>query len=310
MFELRFYLKNDQSYDYQSVERFLLSIKHVRKSEKIENLSNYIKNCFIYLNERTGVRATFCNWQPDSDSKRRIKTDNLLIFPGFTETPMRFTLEFNKPSFFAREVMPIVSKFALEFEFFIFDAQNVDLQEPAIQRSSQLIENWKKNNSKNLNKNLIPDKQQILSLRRDLADDWWEYMFNLDEFQYSAPESVFVPEIILLEHKKSGQLFRAVTWADFMPVALPSCEKVAIIQTRGLYKIKLKNLGIYNCSELLDVFASNFSDIEINNRRFKVLSVENSENHGDDFAEILKKLKSQKSSKFKVLNSDNFNGYW
>lgn len=308
MFELRFYLKSDQSYDYQSVEKFLLNIKHIRKSEKVETTSNCVVNRFYYLNDRTGVHATFSNWQPDSEAKTRIKTDNLLIFPGFTETPMRFTLEFNKPSFFVRELMPIVSKLAIEFEFYIFDVRNEDLQKPAIQRSGQLIESWEKNNPKYSDENINTDKPQIPCLRSDLADDWWNYMFKLDELQKIAPESVFIPEMLILQHKKTGELFRAVTWADFMPIALPSCEKVAIIQTQGLYKIKLKDLGIFNYDELMSAFASYFSDLEINNQKFMVLSDEHSENHGDDFAEILKKLKSQKSSKFKVLNSDSFLG--
>ncbi len=303
MFELRFYLKNNQSYDYQSVERFLLNINHVTKSEEVEKTADYTIHRFNYFNERTGVQATFSNWELESDRKMHIKTDNLLIFPGFTETPMRFMLEFNKPSFFAREIMPIISKLNLEFEFYIFDVQNKDSKEPMIQHSGQLIESWVKSNQKYTTTNIQGHSQNI-SLRGDLADNWWEYMVKLDEFRNISPESVFIPEMIILQHKKTGELYRAVTWADFMPIALPTCEKVAIIQTQGLYKIKLKDLGIYDCSELLNAFAPYFSDYELYNRKFNVLSIENSENHNEDFAELLKNLKLHKSRKFKVLNSD------
>ena len=300
MFELRFYLKNDQTFDFNSVERYLLNNIHITKPNLVENTADYIINRFNYLNKRTGVQATFSNWQLESDAIMRVKTDSLLIFPGFTETPLRFTLEFNKPLFFAREIMQVVVKLSVEFEFYIFDMQNNDSKEPTILKTSQLIESWEKSNKES------SDKQQLSYLKRGFADDWWDYMYKLDEYQKIASESMYVPEMFILKHKKTGEFYNAVTWADFMPVALPICDKVAIIQTQGLYKIKLKDLGIYDYSELLLAFDAYFSDLELFDRRFKVLSIEDSENHTDDCAEILKKLKSHKSKKFTIINSNNF----
>ena len=259
---------------------------------------------YLYNNPRTGVTGEFAFHldllENPSKSKR------MFNFPGFSETPLTFSMDLIRPTFFALELMPIIVELAQKFELYVFDPQSEIVRAPAIQHTDKLIESWDNKNRTLVNPILSNPDNTPLVCKRGFADEWWKYMYHLEDIREHNPIDVFIPEMLILRNSKSNSLFRAITWADFMPIAIPECDYIAMIETKGLYSSKFNDLGVYKFSDILNVFGQFIKKQMIFDRKFFIIDTEASEEFADEFMHKLKSVNSQKAKKFTAVESEDF----
>ncbi|MGA7187549.1 MAG: hypothetical protein WBY66_03520, partial [Candidatus Acidiferrales bacterium] len=95
-----------------------------------------------YANPQTGVYFSFNFEAPESPE------DAPRITGGYFDSGLSFNLNYNRPSYFGLEALPVVETLAARFALSVFDPQAVG-DEPKLLtdvRSESLVQSWLKHN--------------------------------------------------------------------------------------------------------------------------------------------------------------------
>ena len=295
-FNLIFFFANNKKPDFDKIDEYLRDRNEIKVLDLEENRK------YFYEHPHTGVKAELVYLAKFAD-ENITKPYN---FPGFTQSPFSFWIEIKRPTFYALELMPFVTEFVQNFELYIFDPQTQTHKQPAIHTTADLIASWEEQNSK-LITNLQSKKFNNLTyIPRKQSNSWWKYMFQLENFRNNTPVDVVFPDMMILMDNKTKKLVRTVTWVDFLPIAIPQCENIAIIETKGVFSSRFSDLGVYHLSDILQNFGNLFEDVMILDTKFKIIRDESIEEAADLVHEKLKNINSQKSRKFTFISANNF----
>ncbi|MFQ5810599.1 MAG: hypothetical protein ACE5JM_13365 [Armatimonadota bacterium] len=151
-------------------------------------------------------------------------------FRGLQVTPLGFTLDYVRPSFFAAETMPIVVQVAEDLGLLIFDAQRQDSKgrKPRRYSAVELAQSWEASNAPEARAVRGHTQRYISYCPRDRLDYYWQYMRHRQALEQTyAGRDIAVPEIALLWPKKGGSTILACTWANLTTV-LPEVDYLLV----------------------------------------------------------------------------------
>lgn len=220
-FDLYFCVRSGQTVPPPlELEAFLTDRERVRMEASNDTMQAF------YENEDTGVYCIldiYRSQQPDEEE---------IVPSGFVGVPLAFNLNFCRPSFFARETMPIVQSVAEHFSLLVIDPQGDET--PTTASLDALISSWERSNESAV-RSLFAQQQELREetgyLAHADAGEWWEYQFAKSRLELAEPEDdVFVPHIMLMRAPGSRQVLRTITWSQGVHrMIIPRADYVAMV---------------------------------------------------------------------------------
>ncbi len=141
-----------------------------------------------------------------------------------------FSLNFNRPSFFAVEAALEIEAFICHFESQIYDPQ-IDGPPGDPFSIEAFIREWNRGNelaSRTIN-SLKTQPDYFLKPRADLKAIW-EWNYSIDRRYEDMVEDLFIPRISFC--RDSDEAKTAIVWGDLVPSILPKVEWVIIVKDR------------------------------------------------------------------------------
>jgi hypothetical protein len=141
-------------------------------------------------------------------------------------------LNYARPSFFAREFLPLIVEIANALDLRVVDPQDHEIggdAKPKAAVTRELVSTWDAGNAKSV------------SLARPLAVDlprmsrantlaWWEYMRARTEYQKRLGETAFAPDLRLVRRSGTDRVLRLVIWVEGNPALFPARDLVAVLR--------------------------------------------------------------------------------
>lgn len=175
---------------------------------------------FWYQNEATGVYCDFSYSPLDADE-----------LEGCGSSGLSFNLNYNRPSFFAYETMPLVEAFCKHFNLMVEDSQE---ETTGSALASDLIESWRAHNIRAMGAMREVAKEEDMELHyipEERATVWWRYMSVREAIEESMTEDVFVPSLFILLSPTQNP-FTMMLWPKGIAQLFPPCEYVYIQRER------------------------------------------------------------------------------
>jgi hypothetical protein len=158
-----------------------------------------------------------------------------------------FRLPLVKPTFFALETAPLVGELA---------EARLTAESPD---PSRLTSQWEAANAvaiRRLNTALPP------RMSRDRSDRWWRYMRKKKDLHAQLGDDVFVPRIVAVAPgRRATDLQLHITWTDGIPLVLPECDLVTLLDGKRPSEFKIRGTAAY--SDLLSALRPYLDTIEV-----------------------------------------------
>lgn len=182
---------------------------------------------YSYENRSTGVQCSFwLSGSAESGQETRARE-----FRGLQLTPLGFTLDYIRPSFFAAEAMPVVVQVAEELGLLIYDGQRQDSKgrKPRRYSAVELRQSWEQSNAPAARGVRDHTRGYVSYCPRERLDYYWQYMAHRQALEHLyAEREVAVPDIVLLRPTKAGSAILVCTWSNAMPTVLPEVDYVLL----------------------------------------------------------------------------------
>jgi hypothetical protein len=207
-----------------SHELFLLALTPTQRADVVTALlagSHWRRtdNGLLYENPDTGVYANVegIDDEPPSD-------DGIVA-----------VINYARPTFFALEVVPQLVAAARAADVLVVDPQDdmvggTGVPKPAV--ADELIASWEAGNRATSAVMLRADGTAA-TMPRDRATAWWRYMREKRGLTDRYGTTHYVPGIRLVRRSGSREVFRLLTWTDWIPLILPETEVVAVLRSKG-----------------------------------------------------------------------------
>jgi hypothetical protein len=212
-FDLYFCWHNKQAIDFDAVDEW--TQQHGLFKRKGDQL--------WYDNPDTGVYFSL-----DFEIK---DPEELLIPRGYLDSGLSFNLNFNRPSFFAHEAMPIVADLCQNLGLVAFDPQAPD--EQAISENpeaSVLTNSWMQHNQQAITALELEGVVPLPRMRSAASINLWNYSRDRQKFQATVGEDIFVPTLLPFRKTGSGDVTTAIVCSSGVPMIVP--ESTWVIITR------------------------------------------------------------------------------
>jgi hypothetical protein len=157
-------------------------------------------------------------------------------------TGLSASINFLRPSFFALEFMSEIEALCKANDLLVLDSNNGNDEKPKPCVAAELISSWEQNNL-----SFIPAAAQANILPPYLAKDKSLYLWNYSRAHGSLEkrfesDDVFVPKLIPVKRKNENQVKTVISWADGIPIVLPTCDIVILkkVHSKGFLGIGKK----------------------------------------------------------------------
>lgn len=247
---------------------------------------------FIYRHPNTGVTCTF-----DLED----------------EIPLSAPVNFLRPRFYGREIMPVIARLAASANLRIFDPQEDKLYSPGV-KPDELERNWVSQNERITRAVLRDEAEGLPYLREERSWYWWQYSYAREDFQRSLRDDIFIPSIFLFacEH---GLVRTAAVWSAeirppfpltkrFVPLAqiFPECDYVILASgKKGASKMDKRYVSYTAAMEQLRGIVEDFPETAPVSG-LKILRAANQARAGSVFAS----LPALDTGKVERIASDSF----
>jgi hypothetical protein len=156
---------------------------------------------------------------------------------------LAFRLSWLRPSFFAREAMPVLIELAEQFGLTVA-ADDVDGRrlEPVPVSTQALVEMWKAGNAEAVRR----AQSRPPYMRPERSDRWWLYQSNKAELHRRLGEDVFVPTLVAVAPgRRIDDLRLHITWTDAVPLVLPECDLITLVEGKRPAEFKIRGTVPY-----------------------------------------------------------------
>lgn len=187
-----------------------------RKNYKVENDQAW------YENNETGVYFVF----EFNDEESTEESEDYY--------PISFNMNYFRPSFFALEAEPEVSKFINHFGMVIDDPQ-IDGMRNGVYAPSDFVAGWNKGNEFGY-QSILGQAGEVKTLPTSTLENTWKWNYGRESLQSSITEDVFIPRIMFVIYK--GKTVTACVWPDAIPSVIPEVD-ILLIQRKELAVRKL-----------------------------------------------------------------------
>jgi len=257
-----------------------------------------------YSNPKTGVYFSF-----DFEAKApETPNDGPEIPYGYFDSGLSFNLNYNRPSYFAFEAMPIVEKLAAEFGLSVANPQgNLDGHESAIVVDCEmLVQSWADSNKRaTLVMMEQPQASRPLSMPAAASLYLWQYGKSKAELEKTCGEGVFVPSLVPVQRKGETRAGRFTVYTESLPTVLPECEWVCIVKKNtGFFRLKKKHdVSVISGETFREVLGTYLKPFQWENPIVQIISPELAEKAGKVIHSIEHTLSR---TEFEVIGTDSF----
>ena len=215
---------------------------------------------FWYQNEATGVYCNFL-YSPLDVSE----------LEGCGSSGLSFNLNFNRPSFFAYETMPLVEAFSKRFDLVVEDPQ-AETVGPA--EANNLIASWRSSNARATSALVTQTDVETHYLPEPTATQWWRYMSVRQTIEKTITEDIFIPQAFILM-APTQHLFTMTVWPNTIAQFFPTCDYLYVGRnTKRLFGTR-EEAGLVAYEEAMKVIAHLLDELEVRDFRIKYLPPEN-----------------------------------
>ena len=104
--------------------------------------------------------------------------------------------------------------------------------------------------------------EAIPRMTRERSDRWWHYMRRKADLHKRLGDDVFVPKLVAVAPgRRTEDLRLHVTWTDGVPLVLPQCDLVTLLEGRRPSEFKIR--GTVEYSELRKALRPYLDSIEV-----------------------------------------------
>jgi len=257
-----------------------------------------------YSNPKTGVYFSF-----DFEAKAPESPDDGPDIPdGYFDSGLSFNLNYNRPSYFAFEAMPIVEKLASEFGLGVANPQgNLDGHESAIVADSELlVQSWANSNKRAILLMMEqPQASRPLSMPAAASRYLWLYGKSKAELERTCGEGVFVPSLVPAQRKGEPKAGRFTVYTESLPTIIPECEWVCIVRRKtGFFRLKEKHdVSVISSETFREVLGTYLKPFQWENPTVQIIRSEFAEKAGAVVHSIEHTLSR---TEFEVIGTDSF----
>jgi hypothetical protein len=257
-----------------------------------------------YSNPKTGVYFSF-----DFEAKAPESPDDGPDIPdGYFDSGLSFNLNYNRPSYFAFEAMPIVEKLASRFGLGAANPQgNLDGHESGIVADSEmLVQSWANSNQRAILMMMEqPQASRPLSMPAAASLYLWRYGKSKEELERTCGEGVFVPSLVPVQRKGETKAGRFTAYTEGLPTIIPECEWVCIVRPKkGFFRLKEKHdVSVISSETFREVLGTYLRPFQWENPIVQIISPEFAEKAGKVIHSIERTLSR---TEFEVIGMDSF----
>ena len=193
-----------------------------------------------YANELTGVYFAL---------DHEAKNEEPLVPTEYEDIRLTFNMNYNRPSFFGYEAMPIVENLALHFSLLISD----NYAPPRHMNAGELIESWCAENQSAIR--VMTEHCGVsnpLHMSQQQSLQWWRYMHKQGDLQQELGDGVFVPRLCLARLKNCLEVNTFFTLTLGIAMIFPESNWVAIVRERKSFMREAKQEVGFVSSDTLE----------------------------------------------------------
>ena len=230
-FDLYFCWRKDERINFEEVKAWAIGCGNFKLADAQ----------LWYENPKTGVYFSFNFETPGSPE------DSPRIPGGYFDSGLSFNLNYNRPSYFGLEALPIVETLAARFALSVFDPQAVG-DEPEILtdvRSESLVQSWLKHNGwATLALATNEKSSKLLRMAPSASLYLWKFRQAKDALQEKCGDGIFVPSLVPVRKKGSTSVGRAFTYTQGLPMIVPESEWVLIVRRKKGFFVDKKEQDV------------------------------------------------------------------
>lgn len=218
---------------------------------------------FEYQNEATGVHCLFSYSPLDADE-----------LEGCGSTGLTFNLNFNRPSFFAYESMPLVEACCKHFNLLVKDPQDQTPEQQA--DATGLISSWRNHNTwavRAFKKMAQEQDIEVHYLPETSATAWWQYAKVRQSLEGAISEDIFVPSPFILINS-ANKLFTMLVWPDGISQFFPRSDYVYVQREKKSFLRTKKEAGLVAYDSVIAKIGHMLADYEFGGLQIKYLRPE------------------------------------
>jgi len=195
----------------------------------------------LYSNPRTGVYFSF-----DFEAHAPQSPDDGPDLPaGYFDSGLSFNLNYNRPSYFGFEAMPIAEMLASTFSLGVVNPQE-DSDGPGsvmVVESDALIQSWLRSNKQAIRVMMEePNQHKPLIMGSEASLYLWRYARARHDLARTCGESVFVPSLFPVQKTGDVRAYRATVYAEGIPTIIPECEWIFLTgRKKGFLRMKKRD---------------------------------------------------------------------
>ena len=197
-----------------------------------------------YEDAETGVYGTL---EPDADPSP--------LPADLISADLLANLNYARPSFFAREFLPLIVEIANALDLRVVDPQDHEIGGDAKPKTAileELVATWDAGNAKSVSV-ARPLAVDLPRMPRANTLAWWEYMRARGEYQTRLGEKAFVPDLKLVRRSSTDRVLRLLIWVEGNPALFPACDLVAVLRPDEKKQFEMR--GVVDRATLADLLA-------------------------------------------------------
>ena len=217
---------------------------------------------FWYENEVTGVHCSF-SYSPSDAAELQ----------GCGSSGLTFNLNFNRPSFFAYETMPLVEDFCTHFNLSVENPQDEGVENSD---ATGLIANWRRHNTWAVGavKDLAKEKDIALRyLPETSATAWWQYMRVQQALDDTITEDIFVPSPVIVMNP-ANELFTMLPWPNGIAQFFPRSDYVYLRREKKSFFRTKEETGLVSYDSVIATIGHLLEDYDFGGLHIKYLRPE------------------------------------
>lgn len=219
---------------------------------------------FEYHNEATGVHCLF-SYSPSVGDE----------LEGCGSSGLTFNMNFNRPSFFAYECMPLVEAFCKHFNLVVQDPQDETAEQQQAD-ATRLISSWRKQNTWAVGamKKMAQDHDfDIHYLPETSATAWWQYAKVRESLEAEISEDIFVPAPFILINP-ANKIITVLLWPQGISQFFPRSDYVYLERDKKSFFRTKQEKGLVSYDSVITKIGHLLDDYEFGGLQLKYLRPE------------------------------------
>jgi len=262
-FDLYFCWRKPERMNFEKVKAWAKGIEYLTR-----------KNAQLwYSNPKTGVYFSF-DFEAEAPESPEDGPD---IPNGYFGSGLSFNLNYNRPSYFAFEAMPMVETLATKFGLGVVNPQG-DFEGPesvVATNSEALTLSWVHHNQRAI---LVmieqPNFSRPLTMPAPDSLYLWRYGKAKEDLERTCGEGVFVPSLVPVQRKGDTRVGRATVYTEGLPTIIPECEWVFIVRRRKAFFRSKKDVAAISAQTFREMLTGHIKSFHWKDPNVQIIDAE------------------------------------